>query len=421
MDVRQCNKRNYSLRIRGVLVLRILVLNHFPTIFPPNTGGVLRYFHLYNELSKFYDITLLSQKYTPELEIIEYSHSFREYKIPVNDIQNKIDEKLINDNVGPRFSTHAALSCALMDKPPALFLKYYKQFYNKTDIVIHESPFLLNYDIYFDLDNKPRIYNSHNHESEFAKRVWKGKNSHKYIEHVTLLEKTLVQNATLVFATSKEEKENFIKTFNVDRSKIKLAPNGILPEEWNQRINNSKTNSKFTAFFIGSMHQPNIDIVNFIDSELSAECKNIDFLIAGQCGNGFSSPGNENIKFLGEIDQKKKLDFFSNVDIAINPAFFGTGTKIKTLEFLSAGIPLISTDVGVKGMRLINGTHYIHATHKNFAQSLNRVLKDKALLRKISTNGQKYVNQLYSWKTIAKKVEKQISVTQNKVSNSNLL
>ncbi|SFL56334.1 glycosyltransferase family 4 protein [Pelosinus propionicus] len=389
---------------------KLLVLNHFPTIFPPNTGGVLRYFHLYNQLSNDYDITLLSQKYTPEVENVTYSDTFREYKIPTNEIQHEIDKMLMGEGIGPRFSTHAALSCSLIHEPPTSFLKYYYQFYEASDIIIHESPFMLKYDIYFGLKRKPRIYNSHNHESEFAKHVWRGNRSHEYVNYITKLEEILIKNAAIVFATSEEERESFLKAFSVDNQKIKLSPNGINPEEWHQRVSKSLTNQKGTAFFIGSMHEPNIEIVKFIVYQLAPKCKHIDFIIAGQCGLEFSKINIPNVKILGEIDHKQKVRLFSEVDIAINPAFFGTGTKIKTLEFLSAGIPLLSTDIGVKGINLAQGTHYFHAAHENFALTLNEVLRDRQRLESVADNGQKYVNQQYSWEGIAKMMKKQIDV-----------
>lgn len=398
-------------------MIKIMVMNFFPTVLPPNTGGVLRYFNIYHELSKFYDITLLSQKYTPEVEILHYSDTFREVKIPTDDVQYRIDEKLLNERIGPRFSTHAALSCALLDGPPPTFLQYYNQFYKKCDIVIHDSPFMLKYDIYFGLDSKPRIYNSANHESEFAKHVWYGRRSRKYINHVKHLENTLVQNAAIVFATSEEDKESFRKAFKVVPDKIKLAPNGINPGAWNPRVNNQSANSKVTAFFIGSMHQPNIEIVDFIVSQLSDKCENIDFIIAGQCGSGFSNLPTRNIKILGEVDDKQKIKLFSEVDIAINPACFGTGTKIKTLEFLSAGIPLVSTDVGVKGMHLVKGKHYFHATHENFALILKTISKDRTLLKTTALNGQRYINQNYSWEAIAKKMKERIDALHKEMSS----
>lgn len=171
---------------------------------------------------------------------------------------------------------------------------------------------------------------------------------------------------------------------------------------------NKNGDSRTTAFFIDSMHQLNIDIVKFIISQLAKKCKDIDFVIAGQCGSEFFNCALPNVKILGEVTKKHKLQLFSEVDIAINPAFFGTGTKIKTLEFLSAGIPLLSTDVGVKGMFLKQGEHYFHATHEDFSSVLNMISKNKHLLNTIVSSGQNYINNTFSWKSIAQNIKEHI-------------
>ncbi|MCY7870785.1 glycosyltransferase family 4 protein [Bacillus halotolerans] len=387
----------------------ILVLNFFPTINPPNTGGTIRYFNIYYELSKFYDITLLSQKYTPDVESLYYSNTFKEIKIPTDNTQNEIDRRLIKEKIGPRFSTHAALSCALIDEPPPLFLHYYTKFYKDSSIIIHESPFMLKYDVNFGKDNKMRIYNSHNHESEFAKHVWYGRRSSSYVKQVTLMERTLVNNVSIVFATSIEDKKSFVNTFEVDPEKIKLAPNGVNPKNWIKRKSNKLDRPKISALFIGSLHQPNIEIVEYILSELAVKCTEVEFIIAGECGNKFSNIARPNVKILGEINNFEKIKLFSEVDVAINPAFFGTGTKIKTLEFLSAGIPLISTEIGVKGMNLQKEKHYFHAIHENFAHVLMEVSRNSNLLEYVALEGQRYINNKYSWEVIAANIRDNIN------------
>lgn len=158
------------------------------------------------------------------------------------------------------------------------------------------------------------------------------------------------------------------------------------------------------------MHEPNIDIVNFIISHLALRCETIDFIIAGQCGRKFSNCKLPNIKIMGEVNEEQKLKLFSESDIAINPAFFGTGTKIKTLEFLSAGIPLVSTAVGVKGMYLQSGKHYIHSTHEDFSSTLNKEIVKTDQLEAISLQGQEHVNKLFSWENIAKKIKIHLDV-----------
>lgn len=386
---------------------KLLVMNHYPTIYPPNTGGVLRYFHLYHKLSRYYDVTLLSQKYTPEVEIIHYSNRFREYRIPTNAEQYRIDERLIREGTGPRFSTHAALSCALLKEPPADFRQYYDLHYADSDLIIHDTPFLFHYDVHFGTDNKPRIYNSHNHESEFAKHIWYGDRAKEYIALVTQLEESLVQRAAYVYATSEDDRQSMITSFNISRRRIKLAPNGVIPDEWERRRNDSIGRSKVTAFFIGSMHQPNIEIVAFVVSKLAKQCPEIEFIIAGQCSNECGDIAVSNVNCLGGIDDVQKKKWFAEVDVAINPAFYGTGTKIKTLEFMSAGIPLLSTEVGVKGLTLTEGTHYFLASHNSFAEVLNKIAQDKSRLRTVAANGQAYINRTYSWEAVAKQLKKQ--------------
>lgn len=51
-----------------------------------------------------------------------------------------------------------------------------------------------------------------------------------------------------------------------------------------------------------------------------------------------------NVTLLGKIDSP--LDFYSQIDIAINPVEFGTGLKIKTCEALAYGIPSAITACG---------------------------------------------------------------------------
>jgi glycosyltransferase involved in cell wall biosynthesis len=49
--------------------------------------------------------------------------------------------------------------------------------------------------------------------------------------------------------------------------------------------------------------------------------------------------------FLDSLD-----DFYNSMDLIVNPLTFGTGLKIKTVEALSYGLPLISTIVGSEGI-----------------------------------------------------------------------
>ena len=61
---------------------------------------------------------------------------------------------------------------------------------------------------------------------------------------------------------------------------------------------------------------------------------------------------NEKVKFLGYVEDLN--DIFSKTTIALAPLFEGSGTRLKILDYLSAGIPTISTNLGVEGLKLSN-------------------------------------------------------------------
>jgi len=259
---------------------KILVLNFFPAFTPPKSGGELRYYHLYRELSGYFDITLLSPTSTTgRAEVLTYADTLREYRVPKEEIHDRLHLALDKEAIGPECS---ALVCALSAKCPNAYHMGYLKLYSSADMIIHEFPYMANYDLFLGLDKKLRVYNSHNLESNLVEDMWSGPNAKKYKDYICYLEGKLTTKSHIVFATSPEEKEGFVEKFKIPESKIRLAPNGINPGELPCEMNIVKADRKKTLF-IGSSHPPNIEAVHFIISELSTSCPEIDFHIAGGC------------------------------------------------------------------------------------------------------------------------------------------
>lgn len=386
--------------------MNILVMNFFPAFFPPQSGGELRYFNMYQNLSNYYDVTLLSPTYRDhKYDIIIHSKTFREYRVPKEEIHDIIHQNIDAEKICSEIS---ALVCYESAKYYNRYHDVYQELYKKADIIIHESPYMINYDLYLGLDHKIRIYNSYNFESELVRQLWKGPNADKYLARIREAEQRLVHCAELVFAISEEERNAFINVLGGREEKIHLAPNGIDVGKYN-RTSGRKVGNRKKAFFIGSSHPPNIEAVHFIMETVAPECPDIEFYIAGKCCDQCVSKGN--VHLLGLIDEAQKEKLFINSDIAINPMFSGAGTNLKTLEFLSAGIPLLSTNVGVRGLGLERDVHYIHAEKNNFAEMLKKALEDDALLQSTAAQGQKFIDQNYSWKTICNNVHNEIEKT----------
>ncbi|MFE1245261.1 glycosyltransferase family 4 protein [Fictibacillus sp. NPDC058756] len=378
---------------------RILVLNHFPTVYPPTSGGTLRYFHIYQELSSYYDVTLLSQTFGHKGGLFTYSPTFREYKVEKDSFYHEVVGKLQHNELSYEFGL---LIQTELSNYPTLLKKQFDSLYDSADLIVHESPYLLQYDQYFGKDRKLRIYNSHNHEYKLAEQIWKNNLARDYLPVLFNLEKKLVRGADLVFSTSEDESNSLITMYTPNPSKIMVAPNGIHTSERLPRIKSS--NEKPTAFFIGADYPPNLESVDYIINHLADSCLEIEFVVAGGCCTPFANSSKPNVKLLGRVRHKHKLRLLAEADLAINPMFTGAGVNLKTLEFLSAGLPLFSTEFGVRGLNLIPMKHYIHAEKNNFADTLKRYTTDKNVLHGVSLNGQKYINNHFSWKSIAKQM-----------------
>jgi len=379
---------------------KVLILNFFPAFFPPSSGGELRYYHIYNNLSKYFDITLLSPTYNDhKLEIVEHSTKFKEYRIPKETIHNEMHWNLDNENFSPEIS---ALVCAYSGNYINEYHKYYLELYNDSDIIIHDCPYMLNHDLFFGFDTKPRIYNSYNLEYNLVKQIYKGKNAKKHLNYIYGLEKKLVEGADLIFATSEIEKKAFQELYHVNDTKIRIAPNGINPEDYPIRAEN-----KNTALFIGSGHPPNKEAVNFIIDHLADQCSGIKFLLAGACCTGVKT-SKKNIHLLGIVSEEDKSQLFKTSELAINPMFSGAGTNLKTLEFLSMGIPMVSTMVGVRGLQLEDAKHFVSANADNFAEKLMYLFSNATLKEKISKESKHYVNQNFAWDKIARNISSEV-------------
>lgn len=397
---------------------KILVMNFFPAFVPPKSGGELRYFNIYKQLSAYYSITLLSPTYAHhKKEIVQHGPHFTEYRIPKEAIHNKLHMTIDREKIGTEIS---ALVCALSAKHPNEYHQAYFDLYRESDMIVHDFPYMLEYDLFFGCDFKPRIYNSHNFETSLVSQIWSGANSDKYKLYLYNLEKRLARGSDIIFATSQIEKESFIREFKLDAEKVKIAPNGINCEDLKYDRKPGRS-SKKKALFIGSGHPPNLEAVHFIVHELSPQCPGIEFYIGGTCSDAVNQDKPDNVNLLGRVEEEIKHQLFKEADVAINPMFSGAGTNLKTLEFLSSGIPLVSTGVGVRGLDLVDKVHFVLAEREHFAEKLNATVQDGALTASVSQRGQTYVDDKFSWAAVAKNVRDNLERLEIKKPKRNIL
>jgi hypothetical protein len=208
---------------------RLLVLSFFPAFTPPASGGELRYFNLYARLSQRFDVTLLSPTHSHgACEMVTHSASFREHRIPKEPLHDRLHMEIAQDALADECS---ALVCALASRVPNRYHDAYLDLQADADVIVHESPYMLDHDLLLRLDGRPRIYNSYNVESDLVAQMWKGPAAARYVEYVTCLESRLVTASDPTLAVSDEDARRFAEKFGVERARVAIAPNGVMVDE----------------------------------------------------------------------------------------------------------------------------------------------------------------------------------------------
>jgi polysaccharide biosynthesis protein PslH len=96
-------------------------------------------------------------------------------------------------------------------------------------------------------------------------------------------------------------------------------------------------------------------------------------------------------------------DAYKSASIMVAPIKGAGGTRLKILEAMAAGLPVVSTTVGVAGLNLKDHKNVMIAdNYAEIAQKALELLSDKVLAERIGIAGRKHVEKHFDWKSIVK-------------------
>lgn len=108
--------------------------------------------------------------------------------------------------------------------------------------------------------------------------------------------------------------------------------------------------------------------------------------------------GRDGIEVTGEVpDVIPHLEEAALLAVALES---GGGTRLKILEALAAGLPVVSTPVGAEGLDLEAGVHLVIEERARFADAITGVLTDRATGTRIARSGRALVRRVYDWSAI---------------------
>jgi glycosyltransferase involved in cell wall biosynthesis len=101
----------------------------------------------------------------------------------------------------------------------------------------------------------------------------------------------------------------------------------------------------------------------------------------------------------------------------IVPLRFGGGTRLKILEAIAAGRPVVSTSIGAEGLGLGHGEHLLLADEPTaFARETARLVRDAALRRRLTEASRPVVAERFAWSALGASLEELCRVTVRRVT-----
>jgi glycosyltransferase involved in cell wall biosynthesis len=381
---------------------KILVVNDFP-IFPVVHGGKVRIFNIYKNISSKFHVTYLCLGDNKKIQDTRISEHFHEIAVPKT-VLYKIIVLMANIMMGRSVDDFVALFFAHSHFE---LKKIIRKEIEESDIIIFCHPYMYPAVSPY-IQKQIVIYEALNVEYSLKNSILPtGFLKNIMLHRLKKICQNLLNRCDLCFTMSEADKQIFSRLYSVDNSKIRISPNGVDLDFYSEVYLARTTRHDPVVpvpliLFLGSGHPPNVEAAFQIIRNIAPKLPNVYFLIAGSvCWMIRNESRGKNVGLAYFISDDEKRELFRVANIALNPMVSGSGTNLKMLDYMAAGLPVISTAVGARGITIQNHKHAIICDLNAFADEISHLIDHADIAEELSRNGRRLVKEHYDWKNIA--------------------
>jgi polysaccharide biosynthesis protein PslH len=377
--------------------MRILFLSRWYP-FPPDNGSKLRIYNLLGGLAKYHQVTLLSFiEKASDLRELNDAHVYCEdiKTVPWKSFDPKSRRSLIGYfSSRPRSfaDTYSTEMANLIEQ--SLGKKHFDLVIaSQVDMAAYYE-FFRGYPALFEEVEIGAFHQKYSYANFPVERSRRGVMWWKYKKFLIRSMKSF-RYCTVV----SEPEKRLLEQIGVRAEKIKVIPNSIALDPVSKLSAIPEQNS---LIFPGSiLFYPNYEAVTWFLEEIFPLILNriptAQLKITGEY-QGLTLPFETGVILTGYVDDIKPLIARSWVSLA--PIRQGGGTRLKILESMSLGTPVVSTSKGAEGLDVKHEQHMLIADDpQEFAEAVIRLLSDLELRTRLAENGLQLVAEKYNWAT----------------------
>jgi len=379
---------------------------------PPVGGGRIRIYELYRNLAALgFEVTYVGAYDWPGPTYRDQmlAPHFRECVTPLTQPHFSEDAKY-RAATGGKTTIDVTIPKLLKHSPR--FQRMAEEFSRDAKVIVISHPWVYPY-VPRRADQK-LIYDAHNCEFVVKQQILGDTRAgRELVREVEELEGNLCREADLIFVCSDEDATQFVERYGVSRTKIVLVPNGvdirdIQPPTREQRLQARRDlglpADQQILIFIGSGYGPNTEAAKFLVKEVAPHLPACSIVIAGSVKESYAASRSpeppENVRFLGIIDGNQRRALYHAADIALNPMFSGSGTNLKMLDYFAAGLPVVSTPAGARGLEITDEDCVVCET-ADFVSRARALLASAEVRAGMGTRTRRIAKEKYDWASIA--------------------
>ncbi len=384
--------------------------------YPPEQGTSLRNFHILRGLAERHDLTLLSVVEDDQrdgevpVQLRALCESVERVAVPVRSSRTRLWQMVS--------SGEADMALRLRSEPLAAALRKLlgEQAFDVVQVEGLELAWLMPI-VRAHAPGSTLVFDAHNAETVLQERAGSADRSnprrwpaaaYSQVQSSRLCgyETWAVSEADWVTAVSESDAAALRSLYEGAGTAVTVIPNSIDVAAY-VAANDEPSDEKFKydVVFSGKMdYRPNVDAVLWFADEvwplIRRQLPLASWAIVGQKPHARLArlavlPG---VTVTGRVEDVKP--YLRQAGVFVMPFRVGSGTRLKLIEALAAGLPVVSTPLGAEGFPVKDGGEMLLAEDaEGFAAAVLRILNDKGLRRSLGTAGQEFA-RAYDWRVV---------------------
>jgi sugar transferase (PEP-CTERM/EpsH1 system associated) len=186
--------------------------------------------------------------------------------------------------------------------------------------------------------------------------------------------------------------------------RVDVVPNGTDTKEY--LPSETKPGLPPAVLFVGDMrYEPSVDAVRYFAREIlpliRREVPDMRFWIVGrEPAPAVQGLNHDGVCVTGAVPDVRP--YYERCFASIVPLRAGGGTRLKILEAMALGLPVVSTSIGAEGLEASDGEHLLIADEPaEFAARVVRVFREPALGASMAEKARRLVESRYDWDDLA--------------------